>query len=53
MTAAQKPFLESTDSDYTWRWVVKDKERRELPLIEEVAKLLTAIQLELPEKRRY
>ena len=41
------------DSDYTWRWVVKDKERRELPLIEEVAKLLTAIQLELPEKQPY
>jgi integrase len=41
------------DTDYTWRWVVKDKERRELPLVEEVAKLLTAIQLELPEKQPY
>jgi integrase len=41
------------DSEHTWRWVVKDKERRELPLVEEVAKLLTAIQLELPEKQPY
>ena len=33
-----------SNSSTTWRWVVKDKERRELPMIEEVAQILTRIQ---------
>lgn len=37
----------------TWRWVVKDKDRRELPLIDEVAQLLVDIQAELPEGQPY
>jgi len=35
------------DTRYTWRWVVKD--RREVPLVDEVAQLLIDIQTELPE----
>ena len=41
------------ESDYTWRWVVKDKERRELPLVESVAQLLANVQADLPEKQPY
>ena len=42
-----------SESDYTWRWVVKDKERRELPLVESVAQLLANIQADLPEMQPY
>jgi integrase len=42
-----------SNSANTWRWVVKDKERRELPMIEEVAKLLTEIQTNLPDGQPY
>ncbi len=38
---------------YTWRWVVKDKDRREVPLTEEDAQLLIDIQTELPEGQPY
>jgi integrase len=38
------------DTKHTWRWVVKDKERRELPLIDEVAELLVQLQTELLDK---
>ena len=41
------------DTQYTWRWVVKDKDRRELPLVDEVAQLLIDIQTELPEGQPY
>lgn len=41
------------DMKYTWRWVVKDKDRREGPLTEEVAKLLIDIQTELPDGQPY
>ena len=37
----------------TWRWVVKDKDRRELPLIPEVAQLLADLQLSLPDGQPY
>jgi integrase len=41
------------DTGYTWRWVVKDKDRREVPLVDEVAQLLIDIQTELPEGQPY
>ena len=41
------------DTKSTWRWVVKDKERRELPLIESVAQLLADIITGLPEGQPY
>ena len=41
------------DAEYTWRWVVKDKDRRELPLVDEAAQLLIDIQTELPEGQPY
>jgi len=41
------------DTNYTWRWVVKDKDRRELPLVDKVAQLLIDIQTELPEGQPY
>ena len=41
------------DSEFTWRWVVKDKERRVLPLISEVAKLIANIQAEIPNGQPY
>ena len=41
------------EAQYTWRWPVKDKDRRELPLVEEVAHLLKQIQKELPDDQPY
>ena len=41
------------EAQYTWRWPVKDKDRRELPLIEEVAQLLKDIQNDLPSDQPY
>jgi len=41
------------DSEHTWRWVVKDKDRRELPLIREVAEMLIGIYESLPEGQPY
>ena len=41
------------DTTHTWRWVVKDKERRELPLVDEVADLLTELQVALPDGQPY
>lgn len=41
------------DTDSTWRWVVKDKERRELPLIDSLAQLLADIITRLPEGQPY
>jgi integrase len=41
------------DTRYTWRWVVKDKDRREVPRVGEVAQLLIDIQTELPEGQPY
>ena len=41
------------DTKYTWRWVVKDKDRRELPLVDQAAQLLIDIQTELPEGQPY
>jgi integrase len=38
---------------HTWRWVVKDKDRRELPLIDKAAQLLIDIQTGLPEGQPY
>ena len=40
-------------SDYTWRWVVKDKDRRELPLIDEASALLIDLQAQMPEGHPY
>ena len=41
------------ETAYTWRWQVKDKDRRELPLIPALTKLLAEIQLELPDGQPY
>jgi len=41
------------ETKYTWRWVVKDKDRRELPLVDKVAQFLIDIQTELPEGQPY
>jgi len=41
------------DTQYTWRWVVKDKDIRELPLVDDAAQLLVNIQTELPEGQPY
>ncbi len=41
------------DTKFTWRWVVKDKERREVPLVEDAAKLLIHLQEQMPEKQPY
>jgi len=41
------------DTKYTWRWVVKDKDRRELPLVGKMAQMLIDIQTELPEGQPY
>ena len=41
------------ESKGTWRWVVKDKERRELPLVPDVAQLLADIQIDLPDGQPY
>ena len=38
---------------HTWRWVVKDKERREVPLVEEVAQILLGLEEEMPEGQPY
>ncbi len=38
---------------HTWRWVVKDKDRRELPLTDEAAQMLVDIQTELPHGQPY
>ena len=42
-----------SDSKHTWRWVVKDKERREVPLVEEVSRLLVKLQEQVPEGQPY
>ena len=36
------------DTASTWRWVVKDKERRELPLVGHAEQMLARLQTELP-----
>ena len=41
------------DTKYTWRWSVKDKDVRELPLVDKTAQLLIDIQAELPEGQPY
>ncbi|MBN1817940.1 MAG: tyrosine-type recombinase/integrase [Sedimentisphaerales bacterium] len=41
------------DSKTTWRWVVKDKERRILPMVQPVANLLARIQADLPDDQPY
>lgn len=41
------------DTKFTWRWVVKDKDIRELPLVDKAAQLLIDIQTELPECQPY
>jgi integrase len=41
------------DTQHTWRWIVKDKDRREVPLVNRVAQLLIDIQTELPEGQPY
>ena len=41
------------DTKYTWRWSVKDKDVRELPLVDKAAQLLIDIQAELPEGQPY
>ncbi len=38
---------------HIWRWVVKDKDRRELPLVEAAVQLLISIQMNLPEGQPY
>ena len=35
----------------TWRWVIKDKQRRESPLVPELAQLLVDIQTALSEEQ--
>ena len=40
-------------SKYTWRWVVKNKDRRELPLIDNLAQLLVDLHVGLPEGQPY
>ena len=52
--AKGKVVVQAKDlTEHTWRWVVKDKERRELPLTDEVAKLLIKIQETLPPGQPY
>ena len=41
------------DTKHTWRWVVKDKDRREVPLVDKAAKLLIDLQNELPDAQPY
>lgn len=41
------------DTKFTWRWVVKDKERREVPLVDGAANLLIQLQEKMPEKQPY
>jgi integrase len=41
------------DTKHTWRWVVKDKDRREVPLVDKAAQMLIDIQTELPEGQPY
>lgn len=41
------------ETDHTWRWVVKDKDRREVPLVPELTRLLLYLQMELPEGQPY
>ncbi len=41
------------DTKYTWQWSVKDKDVRELPLVDKTAQLLIDIQAELPEGQPY
>ena len=41
------------ETESTWKWEVKDVERRELPLIDELVQLLVDIQTELPEGQPY
>ncbi len=42
-----------TETRTTWRWQVKDKDVRVVPLIADLAKLLTDLLLELPEGQPY
>ena len=42
-----------SDTPCTWRWVVKDKERREAPLVEKAAKLLIILQENMPDGHPY
>jgi integrase len=42
-----------SSTPYTWRWVVKDKERREAPLVEKAAKLLIMLQEKMPDGHPY
>lgn len=37
----------------TWRWVVKDKDRRELPLVPELSRVLVDLVNDLPEGQPY
>ena len=48
ITVQPKPNTENS-----WRWVVKDKERRELPMIDEVAKIMARIHSELQSGQPY
>ena len=41
------------NTKFTWRWVVKDKERREAPLVEEAAKILIRLQEKMPDGQPY
>ena len=52
--ANKKIFVQpKKETSQTWRWVVKDKDRREVPLTDEAAQLLVDIHAELPEGQPY
>jgi len=41
------------ETEHTWRWLPKDKDVRELPLIPELCTILTELLLELPDGQPY
>lgn len=41
------------ETHYTWRWLPKDKDLRELPLVPQVGKLLIELLISLPDKQPY
>ena len=41
------------DTEHTWKWDIKDTDRRSVPLTDEVVRLLAALQAEQPEGATY
>ncbi|MHC4397778.1 MAG: tyrosine-type recombinase/integrase [Planctomycetota bacterium] len=42
-----------TETQHTWRWIPKDKDLRELPLVEQLSNLMVMLHNELPEGQPY